>query len=133
MVRRVRHIRKKSSEKGNSGKKYVYLGKRVNDIPPKGLSSTSEVRNIVYAIAKDYHDNKINKTTFNRRTAILGLAVVRDNDFTPRQKAFSIAFINVIREVEGLKPLKFKNIDKEKYDYYHSLFKEIFTENYVRN
>ncbi|MGQ4916037.1 MAG: hypothetical protein ACP6IU_14995 [Candidatus Asgardarchaeia archaeon] len=113
MRRRTRHVRKKGKSKSG----YVYLGKRIRDLGKKGIDRPSEVDGILNAIVKDYRGHKISKLQFNRRTAILGLATVKDKDLTEKQKGELLAYINFIRVSYGLLPLKLKRgYDKTVYN-----------------
>lgn len=133
--RRVLRSRKRRSGKG-SGR--VYLGVRVRDIGKKGLSHPQEAINITKEIVNDYTNGRINRVKFNRRTAILALAVMRDSDFTKKQKARILALINFIRVVFKLKPLvfsrsmrddEFKRMYYRAYEEYYRTFEKNFRSN----
>ena len=86
-------------------RKYVYLGKRVSDAPPRGLSSVREVRDIARAIERDVQRKRISKAKANSRLLTLWFAVKRA--FTKRsQKARALKSINTVRIRLGLKPIK---------------------------
>lgn len=54
----------------------VYLGNRVKDSPPEGLSSVRETEDICDAILRDYKTGKISKQTANGRLALMENTVV---------------------------------------------------------
>ena len=86
-------------------RKYVYLGKRVSDAPPRGLSSVREVRDIARAIERDVKRKRISKAKANSRLLTLWFAVKRA--FSKRsQKARALKSINTVRIRLGLKPIK---------------------------
>jgi len=83
----------------------VYLGKRVSDAPPRGLSSVREVRDIARAIERDVKRKRISKAKANSRLLTLWFAVKRA--FSKRsQKARALKSINTVRIRLGLKPIK---------------------------
>jgi len=51
--------------------RYKYLGKKVQDIPPKGLTSPKEVRGILRAILRDYRSGRISWQTARGRLLLL--------------------------------------------------------------
>jgi len=104
MVRRVRFKRSRRERREN-----VYLGKVVRDIGKKGLDQPREVIGILNAIDNDYSNRKIDAKTFNRRTALLGLIVMRSNKFDDSTKAKLLSSINKIRELNGFNPLTIKS------------------------
>ena len=86
-------------------RKYVYLGKRVSDAPPKGLSSVREVRDIAREIEEDVRKRRISRAKANARLLTLWFAVKRA--FTKRsQKVRALRAINAVRRRLKLKPIK---------------------------
>ena len=87
------------------GRKYVYLGKRVRDTKPRGLSSVREVRDIAKAIEKDARRGRISKAKANSRLLTLWFAAKRA--FTRHsKKVASLRAINAVRKRLGFKPIK---------------------------
>ncbi|MCD6484450.1 MAG: hypothetical protein J7L47_04985 [Candidatus Odinarchaeota archaeon] len=129
--RRVRNLRRREG-KGKGG--FVYLGKKVKDIGERGYDTKEEGLGIAYAILRDYDNHKINRLTFNRRTALLGLSTIRNNKLSKRDKASVIAYINLVRTAYGFTPLKFKSMSKDKtfqkyYDDEYENWKKFVIEN----
>ena len=86
-------------------RRYVYLGRRVSDAPPHGLSSVREVRDIARQIEKDAKRGRISKAKANSRLLTLWFAAKRA--FTRHsQKARALRAINAVRRRLGFKPIK---------------------------
>jgi len=51
--------------------RYKYLGKKVRDIPPRGLTSPKEVRGILKAILRDYRSGRISAKKARGRLLLL--------------------------------------------------------------
>ena len=85
-------------------RKYVYLGKRVRDVPPKGLSSVREVQGIANSIVADTRSKRISRRKANARLLTLWFAVKRVFRGSARRKALSA--INKARRALKLKPIK---------------------------
>lgn len=59
---------------------YKYLGKKVKDISPKGLTHPKEVRAIMKAILNDYKKKRITrKTALGRLLLLYRLTFVKNN------------------------------------------------------
>ena len=73
-------------------RKYRYLGRRVYDAKPKGLSSVREVRDITREILRDYRSGRVSRGTALRRLGLLKLAVMRSHRFRgpKREKAIKL-------------------------------------------
>jgi len=86
-------------------RKYVYLGKRVSDAKPRGLSSVREVRDIAREIERDAKRNKISRAEANSRLLTLWFAV--KHKFTShKRKVSALKAINTVRRRLGFKPIK---------------------------
>ena len=79
-------------------RKNVYLGTRVRDIPPKGLSHPREAKQIADAIVQDYRMKKISYKTAMSRMNLLELVVQRNRRFKPSQKERIRWYIDKKRE-----------------------------------
>jgi len=84
--------------------KRVYLGRRVRDIPPKGLSHVSEVRGIANAIVKDAKRGRISRRKANARLLVLWFASKRS--FRGKKRAKALTHINRARVRLGLNPIR---------------------------
>ena len=62
------------------GNRYVYLGKRVRDIRPKGLTHAKEVLGIKKAILRDYRAGRISAKKARGRLLLLYRLVRKDRD-----------------------------------------------------
>ncbi len=73
-------------------RKYRYLGRRVRDARPKGLSSVREVRDISRVIVRDYKAGRISRGSALSKLGLLKLAVMRSRRFRgeKREKALRI-------------------------------------------
>lgn len=85
-------------------KRYVYLGRKVKDRSPSGLSHTSEVRDIANQVAKDAKSGRISRGKANARLLTLWFAAKRRFRGAKRGKA--LGFINAARRKLGFKPIR---------------------------
>ena len=60
--------------------RYKYLGKRVRDIKPKGLTHAKEVKKIMQAIVNDRKAGKITKRTARGRLLLLYRLTFKKNN-----------------------------------------------------
>jgi len=85
----------------------VYLGREVKDVGKRGLDKLREVKGILRELDEDAKHG-ISLKTINARTRILYLAVLRDSDFSKREKEKAVKMINKFRKKFGWKPFEIK-------------------------
>ena len=85
-------------------KRYIYLGQRVRDRSPRGLSHTSEIRDIANQVARDAKSGKISRKKANARLLALWFAAKRRFGGAKRRRA--LGFINAARKRLGFKPIR---------------------------
>jgi len=80
------------------GRKYVYLGKRVEDVGEEGLDTVEECRAIADAILEDYREGRISYRTAMSRLNLLELIAERNSKFTSYEAAQCRDYVDEVRE-----------------------------------
>ena len=78
--------------------KYVYLGKRVEDVGEEGLDSVEECKGIADAILEDYEDGVISYKTAMSRLNLLELIAERNSKFTNEEARECREYVDEVRE-----------------------------------
>lgn len=84
-------------------KGHLYLGRKVKDVGPPGLSSSEEVEGILKELEEDLEFG-VSKATINARLYALYMGVLKSSKMPREEKEKSIALINAFREKLGWKP-----------------------------
>jgi hypothetical protein len=80
------------------GRKYVYLGKRVEDVGEEGLDTVEECKAIADAIYEDYMDGRISYRKAISRLNLLELIAARNSKFTAGEEAECRDYVDKVRE-----------------------------------
>ena len=80
------------------GRKYVYLGRKVEDVGEEGLDTVEECRKIADAILEDYREGRISYRTAMSRLNLLELIAERNSKFTSYEAAACRDYVDEVRE-----------------------------------
>ena len=80
------------------GRRYVYLGRRVEDIGEPGLDTVEECKAIADAILEDYEEGRISYRKAMSRLNLLELIAERNSKFTDAEAAECRDHIDSVRE-----------------------------------
>jgi hypothetical protein len=78
--------------------RYVYLGKKVEDIGEKGLDTVEECKGIADAILEDYESGAISYRTAMSRLNLLELIAERNSKFTSAEAEECRDYVDKVRE-----------------------------------
>jgi hypothetical protein len=80
------------------GRRYVYLGRRVEDIGEPGLDTVEECKAIADAILEDYEEGRISYRKAMSRLNLLELIAERNSKFTDAEAAECRDYVDSVRE-----------------------------------
>jgi len=80
------------------GRRYKYLGKKVEDTGEKGLDSVEECKAIADAILEDYEEGRISYRTAMSRLNLLELIAEKNSKFTSSETAACREHVDEVRE-----------------------------------
>lgn len=88
-------------------KGYLYLGRQIKDISPRGLSHSKEVKDIINELEEDL-EYGVPRRTINARLYALFMGVLRTRKMSVEEKSKAIDIINEFREKLGWKTYELK-------------------------
>ena len=80
------------------GRKYVYLGRKVEDVGEEGLDTVEECRKIADAILEDFREGRISYRTAMSRLNLLELIAERNSKFTSYEATACRDYVDEVRE-----------------------------------
>jgi len=80
------------------GKRYVYLGRRVEDVGERGLDTVEECKAIADAILEDYEEGRISYRKAMSRLNLLELVAEKNSKFTSYEAAECRDYVDRVRE-----------------------------------
>ena len=86
---------------------HLYLGREVQDIGERGLSSIKEIEGILRELEEDL-EHGISPQTIHRRTYVLFMAILKSKKMKKDDKLKAIELLNKFREKHGWKPFEVK-------------------------